>query len=62
MGRSCQPARGSIETGDAGADCASAVRRAADPGGPIQHALGKWRLIMRVVREIPAPIFDRFNF
>ncbi|MDR3474693.1 MAG: SDR family NAD(P)-dependent oxidoreductase [Devosia sp.] len=38
------------------------VRRAADRGGPIQYAPPKWRLIMRIVREIPAPIFDRLNF
>ncbi len=43
-------------------EIARAVRRAADKGGPIQYAPGKWRLIMRIVREIPAPIFDKLNF
>ena len=41
---------------------ARAIRRAADKGGPIQYAPAKWRLIMRIVREIPSPIFDRLNF
>lgn len=41
---------------------AAIVRRAADKGGPIQYAPAKWRLIMRIVREIPAPIFNRLNF
>jgi decaprenylphospho-beta-D-erythro-pentofuranosid-2-ulose 2-reductase len=41
---------------------AALVRRAAERGGPIQYAPAKWRLIMRIVREIPAPIFDRLNF
>jgi decaprenylphospho-beta-D-erythro-pentofuranosid-2-ulose 2-reductase len=43
-------------------EVAKAVRRAADSGGPIQYAPGKWRLIMRIVREIPAPIFNKLNF
>jgi decaprenylphospho-beta-D-erythro-pentofuranosid-2-ulose 2-reductase len=43
-------------------EVAKAVRRAADKGGPIQYAPGKWRLIMRIVREIPAPIFNKLNF
>ena len=41
---------------------ARVIRRAADKGGPIQYAPAKWRLIMRIVREIPSPIFDRLNF
>jgi decaprenylphospho-beta-D-erythro-pentofuranosid-2-ulose 2-reductase len=41
---------------------ARAIRRAADKGGPIQYAPAKWRLIMRIVREIPSPIFDKLNF
>jgi decaprenylphospho-beta-D-erythro-pentofuranosid-2-ulose 2-reductase len=41
---------------------AKAVRRAADRGGPIQYAPARWRLIMRVVREIPWWIFNRLNF
>jgi short-subunit dehydrogenase len=38
------------------------VRRAADRGGPVQYAPAKWRLIMRIIREIPAPIFNRLDF
>lgn len=41
---------------------AKTVRRAADKGGPVQYAPAKWRLIMRIVREIPYPVFDRLNF
>jgi decaprenylphospho-beta-D-erythro-pentofuranosid-2-ulose 2-reductase len=41
---------------------ARAIRRAADRGGPIQYTPAKWRLIMRIVREIPSPIFDKLNF
>ncbi len=41
---------------------ATAIRRAADRGGPIQYAPRKWRVIMRIVREIPAPIFNKLNF
>jgi short-subunit dehydrogenase len=43
-------------------EVAKALRRAADKGGPIQYAPLKWRLIMRIVREIPYPIFDKLNF
>ncbi len=43
------------------ADVAQIVRRAADKGGPIQYAPGKWWLIMRIIREIPAPIFNKLN-
>jgi decaprenylphospho-beta-D-erythro-pentofuranosid-2-ulose 2-reductase len=41
---------------------ARGVRQAAERGGPIQYVPARWRLIMRIVREIPAPIFDRLNF
>jgi short-subunit dehydrogenase len=41
---------------------ARAIRQAADKGGPIQYAPLKWRLIMRIVREIPYPIFNKLNF
>lgn len=41
---------------------AAAIRRAADKGGPIQYAPAKWRLIMRIVREFPYPIFNKLNF
>jgi decaprenylphospho-beta-D-erythro-pentofuranosid-2-ulose 2-reductase len=43
-------------------EVARTVRRAADKGGPVQYAPAKWRLIMRIVREIPYPLFDRLNF
>lgn len=43
-------------------EVARIVRRAADSGGPIQYAPAKWRLIMRVVREIPPAIFNKLNF
>lgn len=35
------------------------LRRAADRGGPIQYAPGKWRLVMAVIRAVPAFIFHR---
>jgi short-subunit dehydrogenase len=35
------------------------VRSAADRGGPIVYAPAFWRLIMLVIRAIPAPIFHR---
>lgn len=38
------------------------LRRAADKGGPIQYAPGKWRLIMTVVRSVPAFIFHKTKF
>jgi short-subunit dehydrogenase len=41
---------------------AKAIRSAADRGAPIQYAPIKWRLIMRIVREIPYPIFNKLNF
>lgn len=35
------------------------IRKAADRGGPIVYAPGFWRLILLVIRLIPAPIFHR---
>jgi decaprenylphospho-beta-D-erythro-pentofuranosid-2-ulose 2-reductase len=36
-----------------------AIRRAADKGGPIQYAPGLWRMIMLVIRTVPAFIFHK---
>ena len=36
-----------------------AIRRAADRGGPIQYAPGLWRMIMLVIRTVPAFIFHK---
>lgn len=36
-----------------------AIRRAADKGGPIQYAPGKWRLVMLVIRSVPSFIFHK---
>jgi short-subunit dehydrogenase len=33
------------------------IRKAADSGGPIVYAPGFWRLIMLVIRLVPAPLF-----
>ena len=38
------------------------VRHAADRGGPIQYAPGYWRLVLAVMRAIPAPLFHRTRF
>lgn len=38
------------------------VRRAADKGGPIQYAPGRWRLIMGIIRMIPFRVFNKMNF
>ncbi len=35
------------------------MRRAADRGGPIQYAPGKWRLIMMIIRSVPSFIFHK---
>lgn len=35
------------------------LRRAADKGGPVQYAPGIWRLIMLVIRTVPASAFHR---
>lgn len=37
------------------------VRRAADRGGPVQYAPRRWRLIMRIVREMPWWLFRRID-
>jgi len=37
------------------------VRRAADRGGPVQYAPRRWRLIMRLVRELPWWLFRRVD-
>ena len=36
-----------------------ALRSAADKGGPIQYAPGKWRIIMSIIRAVPAFIFHK---
>ena len=36
-----------------------AIRRAADKGGPIQYAPGKWRLVMAIIRAVPAFVFHK---
>lgn len=36
-----------------------AIRRAADKGGPIQYAPGLWRMIMLVIRSVPAFVFHK---
>ena len=36
-----------------------ALRRAADKGGPIQYAPGKWRLVMAIIRAVPAFVFHK---
>jgi short-subunit dehydrogenase len=40
---------------------ARVVRRAADRGGPVQYAPRRWRLIMRLVRELPWWLFRRID-
>lgn len=42
-------------------DVAKVVRRAADKGGPVVYAPGFWRLIMLIIRFLPAPIFNRLD-
>jgi decaprenylphospho-beta-D-erythro-pentofuranosid-2-ulose 2-reductase len=37
----------------------AALRRAADKGGPIQYAPGKWRIVMGVIRAVPAFVFHK---
>jgi NAD(P)-dependent dehydrogenase (short-subunit alcohol dehydrogenase family) len=37
----------------------AALRRAADKGGPIQYAPGKWRIVMAIIRAVPAFIFHK---
>lgn len=41
---------------------AAIVRKAADRGGPVIYAPGRWALIMFVIRAIPAVIFNKMNF
>ena len=41
---------------------AAIVRRAADRGGPVVYAPARWRLIMAIIRSIPAAIFNKMNF
>lgn len=41
---------------------ASVVRRAADSGGPVVYAPGRWRPIMAIIRTIPAAVFNKMNF
>ena len=36
-----------------------AIRKAADKGGPIQYAPGLWRMIMLVIRTVPAFVFHK---
>jgi len=36
-----------------------AIRRAADRGGPIQYAPVLWRMIMLVIRSVPAFVFHK---
>jgi len=36
-----------------------ALRRAADKGGPIQYAPGKWRLVMGIIRAVPSFVFHK---
>jgi short-subunit dehydrogenase len=42
-------------------EVARLVRRAADRGGPVQYAPRRWRLIMRIVREMPWWLFRRID-
>jgi short-subunit dehydrogenase len=41
---------------------AAVVRKAAEGGGPVVYAPARWRLIMAIIRMIPAPIFNKMNF
>jgi decaprenylphospho-beta-D-erythro-pentofuranosid-2-ulose 2-reductase len=40
-------------------DMAKAIRRAADRGGPIQYAPGKWKIIMLIIRTVPSFVFHK---
>lgn len=35
------------------------IRRAADKGGPIQYAPGRWRLVMMAIRSVPSFVFHK---
>jgi decaprenylphospho-beta-D-erythro-pentofuranosid-2-ulose 2-reductase len=37
------------------------IRRAADKGGPVVYAPGFWRLILLIIRAVPAAIFHKTN-
>ena len=41
------------------AKLAALIRKAADGGGPVVYAPGYWRLIMTVIKSVPAGIFHR---
>ena len=41
---------------------AAIVRKAADSGGPVVYAPARWRLIMAIIRMIPAAVFNKMNF
>ena len=41
---------------------AAIVRKAADSGGPVVYAPGRWFFIMAIIRSIPAAIFNKMNF
>ena len=41
---------------------AAIVRKAADSGGPVVYAPGRWFVIMMIIRSIPAAIFNKMNF
>lgn len=44
------------------AQVALGIRRAADAGPPVQYVPGRWRWIMRLVRTLPTPLFNRLEF
>lgn len=41
---------------------AAVVRKAAESGGPVVYAPARWRLIMAIIRSIPATLFNKMNF
>jgi short-subunit dehydrogenase len=41
---------------------AAVVRKAADSGGPVVYAPARWRLIMAIIRVIPAAVFNKMKF
>ncbi len=41
---------------------AAVVRKAADRGSLVVYAPGRWRLIMAIIRAIPAIVFNKMNF
>jgi len=42
-------------------EVARLVRQAAERGGPVQYAPRRWRLVMRIVREMPWWLFRRID-